>query len=50
VQPYEHFEIRLENTGGPNGVTGDYLWRDQASFGNTDGIWGLLRVEDPPTP
>jgi hypothetical protein len=43
-QPYQHFEIRLENTGGANGADGDYLFRDQASFGNTDGIWGLLRV------
>jgi len=47
VQPYQHFEIRLENTGGANGIDGDYLWRDQASFGNTDGIWGLMRVEAP---
>jgi len=47
VQPYEHFDLRLENTGGVNGIDGDYLWRDQASFGNTDGIWGLMRVVGP---
>jgi hypothetical protein len=43
-QPYQHFEMRLENTGGVNGKDGDYLFRDQASFGNTDGIWGIMRV------
>jgi hypothetical protein len=45
VTPAQHFELRFENAGGANGVAGDYLFRDQASFGNTDGIWGLMRVE-----
>jgi len=26
-------------------VSGDYLFRDQGSFGNTEGLWGILRVE-----
>jgi hypothetical protein len=44
IMPYTNFEIRLESTGGEVPVTGDYLFRDQASFGHSDGIWGLLRV------
>ena len=24
---------------------GDYLYRDQAAFGNAGGLWGLLRVQ-----
>jgi len=48
VTPGQHFDLRLENTGGANGIAGDYLWRDQASFGNTDGIWGLMRVVPQP--
>ncbi len=31
--------------GGAFGVTGDYLWRDQASFAFDGGIWGILRVK-----
>jgi hypothetical protein len=26
-------------------VRGDYLFRDQAAFGNTQGLWGILRVQ-----
>jgi hypothetical protein len=26
-------------------VTGDYLFRDNAGFGNTAGVWGILRVQ-----
>ena len=40
-----HFEIYLPSAGGTNGVPGDYLFRDQASFGNASGVWGILRVE-----
>ena len=32
--------------GGPFGVTGDYLFRDLASFGNLNGLWGIVRVEE----
>jgi len=36
--------LPLHGAGGKFGVAGDYLYRDQASFGYTDGMWGLLRV------
>ena len=39
-----HFDIVLPNAGGVNAVPGDYLFRDQGSFGNASGIWGILRV------
>ena len=44
VTPSAHFDIRLPKAGGEGEVTGDYLYRDQASFGNTGGLWGILRV------
>lgn len=40
-----HFDIVLPSAGGGNGVRGDYLFRDKASFGNASGVWGILRVE-----
>jgi hypothetical protein len=43
--PSGHFDIVLESAGGRNSVTGDYLFRDHGSFGVTDGVWGILRVE-----
>jgi manganese oxidase len=45
VTPSAHFDIVLPSAGGVNGVAGDYLFRDHGSFGNTDGLWGILRVE-----
>jgi hypothetical protein len=53
VLPAAHFDIVLPGegngptggAGGVNKVTGDYLFRDQGSFGNTQGLWGILRVE-----
>jgi hypothetical protein len=43
--PATHFDIvGNSGAGGGNGVPGDYLLRDQASFGNASGIWGILRV------
>jgi hypothetical protein len=42
--PMGHFDIVLEEAGGADGVTGDYLFRDHASFGVTDGIWGIMQV------
>jgi hypothetical protein len=42
--PMAHFDIVVE-AGGLNAVEGDYLYRDHASFGVTDGIWGIMRVE-----
>jgi len=43
--PMGHFSYLLPNAGGGNGVKGDYLFRDTASFGNASGLWGILRVE-----
>ncbi|HET9578279.1 MAG TPA: hypothetical protein VFP44_10660, partial [Usitatibacter sp.] len=40
-----HFTFLLPSAGGGNGVRGDYLFRDQASFGNAMGLWGILRVQ-----
>jgi hypothetical protein len=40
-----HFSIRVPSAGGDNAVLGDYLFRDQAAFGNASGIWGILRVK-----
>jgi hypothetical protein len=53
VTPSAHFDIvPLHGAGGVNAVPGDYLFGDQGSFGNTSGLWGILRVvpvvpEDP---
>jgi len=53
VTPAAHFDIVLPSAGGTGGA-GDYLFRDHGSFGNTDGLWGILRVaaalpeENPP--
>ena len=44
VTPAAHFDIVLPSAGGTNSVPGDYLYRDHGSFGNTDGLWGILRV------
>jgi len=41
---YSHFTFRLPKAGGENGVKGDFLFRDKASFGNASGLWGVLRV------
>jgi hypothetical protein len=43
--PSSHFDIVLPSAGGGNGVAGDYLFRDKASFGNASGVWGILRVQ-----
>jgi hypothetical protein len=40
-----HFTYRLPSAGGAAAVTGDYLFRDQAGFGNASGLWGILRVQ-----
>ncbi|HET9651296.1 MAG TPA: hypothetical protein VFP36_03865, partial [Usitatibacter sp.] len=41
----QHYTFLLPSAGGGNGVRGDYLFRDQASFGNSSGLWGILRVQ-----
>jgi hypothetical protein len=47
VTPAAHFDIVLPSAGGTGGE-GDYLFRDHGSFGNTDGLWGILRVAAAP--
>lgn len=36
--------------GGARQVPGDYLYRDVASFGNLNGLWGIVRIEDEAPP
>jgi hypothetical protein len=49
VNPAGHWDFLIEEAGGPSPhVTGDYLWRDQASFGSFQGLWGLMRVNPNP--
>jgi manganese oxidase len=43
--PASHFDVFLPSAGGGNGVIGDYLMRDQASFGNVSGVWSIMRVK-----
>jgi hypothetical protein len=45
IWPANHYDVVLPSAGGGNSVTGDYLFRDVASFGNASGLWGILRVE-----
>ena len=35
----------LDPAGGPNGVPGDYLFREAASFQFSQGLWGIFRVQ-----
>lgn len=48
VTPMAHFDLVFPRAGGKYGVKGDYLWRDHAGFGITNGLWALIRVEDAP--
>lgn len=48
VTPMAHFDLVFPRAGGKRGVKGDYLWRDYAGFGITNGLWALIRVEDAP--
>lgn len=52
ILPGSHIDIVLPGdgiahggAGGAGKVAGDYLFRDQGSFGNTQGLWGIMRVE-----
>jgi hypothetical protein len=45
VNPGAHYDVVLDSAGGARKVVGDYLFRDHASFGNTDGLWGIVRVQ-----
>jgi hypothetical protein len=43
--PTNALNVVLQNgAGGAFGVTGDYLYRDQASFQFDGGLWGIFRV------
>ncbi len=45
IGPSSHYNFLLENgAGGKFAVTGDYLYRDFASFGFDGGLWGIFRV------
>jgi len=44
LTPYSHYDFFLPYAGGRAGHTGDYLFRDKASFGVASGLWGILRV------
>jgi hypothetical protein len=45
LTPFSHFTFHLPRPGGRSSVPGDYLFRDQAGFGNASGLWGILRVQ-----
>ena len=45
VTPNAHWTWQLPSAGGGNAVKGDFLFRDNAGFGNTSGLWGILRVQ-----
>lgn len=45
--PGNHFDVVLNGgAGGWFNQPGDYLYRDQASFGFDAGLWGILRVTE----
>ncbi|MCU0074958.1 hypothetical protein N8H71_25470 [Pseudomonas koreensis] len=50
VLPAAHFSFMIPSAGGSNAIPGDYLFRDYAAYGNTSGLWGLLRVTNEPEP
>jgi hypothetical protein len=47
VGPTSHFDFILPYAGGRFRIPGDYLFRDASSFGNYNGLWGLIRVLPP---
>jgi hypothetical protein len=49
VSPMAHYDMVFPHAGGIKRITGDYLWRDHAGFGITNGLWALVRVEKNPT-
>ncbi len=50
VLPAAHFSFMMPSAGGINAIPGDYLYRDYGAYGNTSGLWGLLRVTTDPEP
>ena len=47
VQPSSHFDLVID-IGGADDLIGDYLYRDQASLGSYQGLWGLIRFNEIP--
>ena len=45
VAASSHFDVVLPEAGGRARTAGDYLFRDEASFGSYQGLWGILRVK-----
>ena len=45
--PGQHYEIFIPEAGGTDKIDGDYLFRDHMGLGNTGGLWGIVRVEEP---
>jgi manganese oxidase len=45
-----HFDVIVPQAGGRFRTPGDYLFRDNAAFGNYQGMWGILRVEAADAP
>jgi hypothetical protein len=46
ISAMQHWNIVPEyGAGGLYGVKGDYLYRDNASFGWSSGLWGIVRVK-----
>jgi hypothetical protein len=50
ILPAAHFSFMHPSAGGSNAIPGDYLFRDYGAYGNTAGLWGLLRVTNEPEP
>ncbi|MCP9469889.1 MAG: hypothetical protein NNA31_07815 [Nitrospira sp.] len=48
MTPMAHFDLVMPRAGGKHRVKGDYLYRDHAGFGITNGLWALVRVEGLP--
>ena len=45
IGPSSHFDFVVPQAGGPFETAIDYLFRDNTSFGNYQGLWGILRVK-----
>jgi len=50
VSPQAHYDLVFPRAGGKYGIEGDFLWRDHAGFGITNGLWSLIRVKPIPIP
>jgi hypothetical protein len=42
--PTQHYDVVIEQAGGPNGIAGDYLFRNLMPDAFDGGQWGILRV------